>query len=125
MLSVLAKIESVTMPEAFLISLVGFSIVFAVLVVLMAMILLLRYVVEKFEAPKHVIATATDVVAPIAATPAKVTSDSNMVPAKGSLGEIKLFDVDDKTAALVMAIVADEMKAPLNELRFHSIREKK
>ena len=49
------------------------------------------------------------------------------VPAKaaapGSAGEIKLHDVPDKTAAMLMAIVADKLGKPLNELRFISIRE--
>ena len=47
---------------------------------------------------------------------------------------MKLFDVPDRTAAMLMAIaingmsaretvVADEMKCPLNELRFISIKE--
>ena len=40
-----------------------------------------------------------------------------------SAGSVKRYDVPDKTAAMLMAIVADELKAPLNELRFVSIRE--
>jgi hypothetical protein len=39
------------------------------------------------------------------------------------LGEIKTFDVPDQTAAMIMAIVADEIGAPLNELRFLSIKQ--
>ena len=38
---------------------------------------------------------------------------------------MKLYDTDPRTAAMLMAIVADELKAPLNELRFLSIRESK
>ena len=43
--------------------------------------------------------------------------------AAGSAGEVKLHDVPDRTAAMLMAIVADKMGKPLNELRFLSIRE--
>ena len=43
--------------------------------------------------------------------------------APGSAGHIKRFDVPDKEAAMIMAIVADQMGRPLNELRFLSIRE--
>jgi len=43
--------------------------------------------------------------------------------AKGSCGDVKLFDVPDRIAAMVMSIVADELGAPLNELRFVSIKE--
>ena len=46
-------------------------------------------------------------------------------PAPGSAGEVKLFDVPDKEAAMIMAIVADKMGKPLNELRFKSIKEVK
>ena len=35
----------------------------------------------------------------------------------------ELYNVDDKTAAMIMAIVADETKIPLGELRFISIKE--
>lgn len=45
--------------------------------------------------------------------------------AKGSAGHIKLYDVPDKEAAMIMAIVADTMKKPINELHFISIREVK
>ncbi len=37
-------------------------------------------------------------------------------------GELKLYDVDDKTAAMIMAIVSDESKIPLSELIFKSIK---
>ena len=45
--------------------------------------------------------------------------------AKGSAGKIKLHDVVPKTAAMLMAIVADKTGKPLNELRFISIKEVK
>lgn len=39
-------------------------------------------------------------------------------------GELILRDVDEPTAALIMAIVSDETKIPLSELCFRSIRKK-
>ena len=45
--------------------------------------------------------------------------------APGSAGHVKLFDVPDKEAAMIMAIVADKMQKPLNELHFISIKEVK
>ena len=44
-------------------------------------------------------------------------------PAPGTAGELKLYDTDSRDAAMIMAIVADELKVPLNQLRFHSIRQ--
>ena len=45
--------------------------------------------------------------------------------APGTAGELKLHDVPPKTAAMLMAIVANKMDKPLNELRFISIKEVK
>ena len=45
--------------------------------------------------------------------------------APGSAGQIKLHDVEPKTAAMLMAIVADKVGKPLNALRFISIKEDK
>lgn len=42
-----------------------------------------------------------------------------------SAGELTAFDVPDRTAAMLMAIVADEIGAPLETLSFISIREVK
>ncbi len=43
--------------------------------------------------------------------------------APGSAGQLKLYNVEPKVAAMLMAIVAHKMGKPLNELRFLSIRE--
>ena len=43
--------------------------------------------------------------------------------APGSAGGVKLYNVEPKTAAMLMAIVADKLGKPLNELRFISIKE--
>ena len=51
------------------------------------------------------------------------TEQKASMPAPGSAGKIKLNNVDPKRAAMVMAIVANKMGKPLNELRFISIKE--
>ena len=45
--------------------------------------------------------------------------------APGSAGKLKIYDTPAKTAAMIMAIVANTMGKPLNELRFISIKEVK
>ncbi len=118
--------DILSIPSAFGYSVLGFSIVFFVLIVLMFVIKAIRGVVEQMAANQAAPAAATAAAVPAAAAaPKPAASASGMVPAKGSLGEIKLHSVDDKTAAMLMAIVADKIGAPLNELRFLSIREKK
>lgn len=121
--------QSLGVISAFGISVIGFAIVFGVLVVLMFVIRVLRNLSEMADARAATAAAAATSVAVAKAVSEPVgpsmPRDPNMVPAIGSLGEVKLHNVDDKTAAMLMAIVADEMQAPLNELRFISIREKK
>ena len=61
-----------------------------------------------------------------AAVPAEVVEEVPEAPkptAPGAAGEVKLNNVEPKTAAMLMAIVADKMQKPINELRFISIKE--
>lgn len=93
--------------EAAAVGLLGYAVVFAGLVILMCVIMLMsRPFMEKAEAP------AEEMPVPAAT-------------ASGTAGELKLYDTDPKDAAMIMAIVAEELKTPLNELRFISIREVK
>ncbi len=43
--------------------------------------------------------------------------------APGTAGKLKLYDTPPKTAAMLMAIIAEKTGKPLNELRFISIKE--
>ena len=60
-----------------------------------------------------------------AAAPAQeeVATPVEAPKAPGTAGEVKLYNVEPKTAAMLMAIVADKLQKPLNELRFISIKE--
>ena len=99
-----------SVSEGFLYALIGFALVLLVLLVLMAFIYLLSYVVRSFIKKKET---------PVASAPADTAPEL----APGSSGSIKLNNVDERTAAMVMAIVADELQTPLNELKFVSIKE--
>jgi len=101
----------IAIPQGLLLALVGFVLVIIVLAVLMGFIYLLSYVVRKIEALGK------------KKTPATESGAATAELAPGSSGDIKLYNVDDRTAAMVMAIVADELQTPLNELRFISIKE--
>ena len=57
------------------------------------------------------------------AAAATVAEEVAVPTAPGSAGTLKLHNVEPKTAAMLMAIVADKMGKPLNELRFISIKE--
>ena len=71
------------------------------------------------EAGKAMLLDEYEAIAPAAASTAPAAT------APGSAGKLKLYDVEPKTAAMLMAIVADKMGKPLNELRFISIKEVK
>ena len=60
-----------------------------------------------------------------APAPVVVEQPAPAPEAPGSAGQLKLHDVEPKTAAMLMAIVADKLQKPLNELRFISIKEVK
>ena len=51
------------------------------------------------------------------------SANADVPLAPGTAGDFKLYNTDPRDAAMVMAIVADELQKPLNELRFISIRE--
>lgn len=53
----------------------------------------------------------------------QTVAQRSVVLAPGSAGQLKLHNVEPKTAAMIMAIVANKMGKPLNELRFISIKE--
>ncbi|NLZ55154.1 MAG: hypothetical protein GX900_00600 [Clostridiaceae bacterium] len=108
-----------TFGQLALIAVIGFVLVILVLGVITLLIKAIGIGVDKFNAGQKVADNAA--VASPQGTVAGVASVK--VPAPGSVGEIALHDVPEETAAMLMAIVADRMDVPLNELRFRSIRE--
>jgi len=99
-------------------ALLGYLVVFFGLVLLMCVIFVMGKVMAR---KKAVPAAAPAAAAPAPAAPAPVKAE----PAPGTAGELKLYDTDPRDAAMCMAIVADTLGKPLNELRFISIREVK
>ena len=108
--------------EAGLVALTGYLVVFLGLVMLMIVVMIMGKIMVSVKAKQAAKAAAA---AEAAAAAAPVAAEPVGEPAPGSAGEVKLFDVPDKEAAMIMAIVADKMQKPLNELRFKSIKEVK
>lgn len=109
---------SVTLSVAdyVLFSVMGICVVFFALVLLIGVIKLMTWEPKKEAAPAA---------AGAAEAPAAAAAKADRPLAPGTAGDLKLYDTDPRDAAMIMAIVADEMKKPLNELRFISIREVK
>ena len=101
--------NDITVGQAGLYAALGYATVFLGLILLMTLVIILGKCFTRKTAPQPAAAVPT-------ATPAPV-------PAPGSAGQLKLYNVEPKTAAMIMAIVADKMGKPINELRFLSIKE--
>ena len=108
--------EKIPIGTAALIVVLGMAVVFFGLILLM-------FVTKSAGAIINRKNTAAPAAAPAAAAPAAPAVPN--APAPGSAGKIALHNVPDKTAAMLMAIVADRTGKPLNQLRFISIREVK
>ncbi len=114
------------------VSVFGMSVVFFALILLIAMINLISFAMKtaksiqrKHEAavPAAGLAPASVSAPPVAEAPARrpegPTASARVVPALPT--ELRLTGVDEKTAALIMAIVCDESGLPPEELYFKSI----
>ena len=106
---------NISLGDAGVTALLGYMVVFFGLILLMCVVMIMgRIMVGKANKAK----AAAPAAAPAAPAPAAE-------PAPGSAGELKLYDTDPRDAAMVMAIVADTLGKPINELRFISIKEVK
>ena len=83
------------------------------LVALLALVVIIAVIRKAVSNKKAANVVMEEAPAPVAEQP----------KAPGSAGELKLHNVEPKTAAMLMAIVADKLGKPLNELRFISIKE--
>ena len=101
--------------EAGLIAVLGWGVVFLGLTALLLVVSCIGlFFKKKPETKKETVAPMVE---------AKKEEQKPLAP--GSAGQLKLHDVEPKTAAMLMAIVADKMGKPLNELHFISIKEVK
>ena len=107
--------ENITLGQGGILALLGYAMVFVGLILLMVLTIILGKVfmaaTKKNAAPAP--AKQEEAPAPVVEAP----------KAPGTAGQLKLYNVEPKTAAMVMAIVADKMGKPINELRFLSIKE--
>ena len=117
---------NISIANAAVVAVLGYAVVFFGLILLMLVVMVMgKFFIakDKKAADKAADAKATmpanhpPVAAPVAAAAEQT--------APGTAGQLKLHDVPPKTAAMIMAIVANQMGKPLNELRFISIKEVK
>ena len=114
----MTDLVNISLPTAGGYAILGYCVVFFGLVLLMIVIMIMgKIMTAKAAAP------AAEPAAPAAPAPAAPAAPAEKAP--GTAGEFKLYNTDPRDAAMVMAIVADSLGKPINELRFISIREVK
>ena len=106
---------NISVGDAAMTALLGYAVVFIGIIMLMILVMFVGDLM--FKSAKRKAAKA------LAAAPAAAPAAPAAAP--GTAGELKLYDTDPRDAAMVMAIVADKLGKPINELRFKSIREVK
>ncbi len=104
-----------------LVAVMGYAVVFLGICMLLVVVTVMGKVMMNSQAKAAAKAAATAAPEPAPAPAAPVEKPA----AKGTAGELKLYDTDPKDAALIMAIVAHKLGKPINELRFRSIKEVK
>ena len=116
---------NINIANAGVVALLGYGVVFFGLILLMIVVIAMGkvFIAKDKKAAEKAAAAKASVAAPAAPAAAAVAAEP--VKAPGSAGQLKLYDVEPKTAAMLMAIVANKMGKPLNELRFISIKEVK
>lgn len=106
----MGNMDNINIGSALGLSVLGICIVFIVLILLMVIIVIMSKVIsmvnKKSDTPEAIEFAA-----------------ASAPPAKGSCGDLTLVKVSERDAAMIMAIVANQLKTPLNELRFISIKE--
>lgn len=119
-----SPLDGIGILDAAIVAVLGYAVVFFGLILLMIVIMVMGNIFiakDKKREALNAAAKATIASVPVAAP----ASTAPAATAPGSAGKLKLYDVEPKTAAMLMAIVADKMGKPLNELRFISIKEVK
>ena len=118
-----SPLDGIGIGDAAIVAVLGYAVVFFGLILLMVVIMIMgKFFIAKDKKREALNAAAK---ATIAAVPVATPVAAPAATAPGSAGKLKLYDVEPKTAAMLMAIVAEKMGKPLNELRFISIKEVK
>ncbi|MHB8961665.1 MAG: OadG family protein [Saccharofermentanales bacterium] len=103
-----------TIQESLMVALLCMTIVMLVLFGLFLLIRIFSFAIEKLT-KKGKGEKQKDVSAP-------ATAPENTAGPDFSAGTLKLHQTDERTAAMIMAIVSDESGIPLSELCFKSIK---
>ena len=119
-------LTNISIANAGIVALLGYAVVFFGLILLMLVVTAMgkAFMAKDAKAKAAPAPKAAAAAAPVAVS-VSAAADPAADAAPGTAGQLKLYDTPPKTAAMIMAIVANQMGKPLNELRFISIKEVK
>lgn len=122
----LAYEDGISIGQAAQVAVTGIIVVLIVLAVLAVLVVLLSKLVRAGEnvlkgKQKNDESPVSEIpAAPVAEAPKSVSGTA--LPESQSAGSLDLYKTDEKTAAVIMAIVSNESGIPLNRLVFNSIK---
>lgn len=119
-LSAASNNNSLSLKEALSTSITGIAVVMIILALLAVLVVILSKLVRAVEsAAKKKEKKGEAVPEP---NFEKQISKGSALPDTQSAGKLDLYKTDEKTAAVIMAIVSNESGIPLNRLQFNSIK---
>lgn len=119
--------QTISMGEALSVSVTGIIVVMIILALLAVIVVLLSKAVRTVEG-KAKKKSKSNTAQENAITPVKNENkiksavNGQALPETQSAGSLDLYKTDEKTAAVIMAIVSNESGIPLNRLQFNSIK---
>lgn len=112
---------SMSMLEALSVSVTGIIVVMIILALLAVMVVILSKAIRTVENKARNKTKSTEKVVETK-LPEKKAPNVSPLPETQSVGSLDLYKTDEKTAAVIMAIVSEESGIPLNRLQFNSIK---
>lgn len=110
-----------TVGRALLISFVGFLLVFVILSIIALFVKAQGKIFDGINVRREEKSTGNRSLT-ADETPSPLSGTRSPLPESESQGQLKLTDVSEEEAVLIMAIVARDSGIPLNHLQFNSIR---
>lgn len=113
--------DPISMKEALSTSVTGIAVVMIILALLAVLVVILSKLIRSVESAAKKKENKGNVTASKNAE-SKPQSKGSALPDTQSAGALDLYKTDEKTAAVIMAIVSNESGIPLNRLQFNSIK---